>query len=239
MWKMWKKKRGLWVVDAGERRIADRPHHMTIVIGLLSPVLAGVAVIVSILAVHTSERALKIGTRAYVAVLAGNLQFFNYGIVQHETADNSGGQHCIVRMDLSATIQNAGNSPASAVSFKEHYRLPKGWSEAPVWVKQQLGSTSIGIIGPKSTVNWSYTHLFELTPEIYDAFRNSPGQHFGQTFFIYMDAEADYKDVFGDTSTVKWCWVAATNERKTETTDCESALKLALGRGVPPELLRQ
>jgi hypothetical protein len=229
---MWKKKWGLWVFDEDGRKTADRPHWLTLAIGFLSSALAFLAFVISVESLRTSERSLKIGTRAYVSVLAGDMQFFNYGVVQH---DNSGGQHCIVRMDLSAAIQNAGNSPASQGSFKAKYRLPKGWREAPDWVKQNLGSDSIGTIGPKSTLNWSYTHLFELTPEIYDAFRNIPlRQH-----FIYMDAEVDYQNVFAETSTVKWCWVAATNEKTTQTTDCQSALKLVLGRGAPPELLRQ
>jgi hypothetical protein len=90
------------------------------------------------------------------------------------------------------------------------------------------------MIGPKSTLRWNYTHLFELTPDTYDAFRNLPRKQ-----FIYMEAEVDFKDVFDETSTIRWCWVAATNERKTRTTDCESALKLVLGGGVPLELLGQ
>lgn len=224
---MWKKKRGLWVFDENGRRTADRPHWLTLLTGFLSPALALAAVFISFQALRTSNR-------AWVAVVDGNLQFFNYGIVAH--GDNyPDGQHCIVRMDLVTTIQNSGNSPASAGSLKPKYRLPKGWSEAPVWVKQNLGSDVVGIIGAKSTVTWSYTHLFELTPETYDAFRNFPlRQH-----FVYMDAAFNYKDVFGETSTAKWCWVAATNESKTQTTDCQSALKLVLGRGLPPELLRR
>jgi hypothetical protein len=68
-------------------------------------------------------------------VLAEDMQFFNYGVVHHQNGDSTD-EHCVVRMDLSATIQNAGNSPASPGSFKAKYRLPKGWSEAPAWVKQ-------------------------------------------------------------------------------------------------------
>ena len=222
---MWKKKRGVWVLDEGEKRVADRPHWLTLAVGVFSSVLALSALVVSLNSLRTSERSLMIGTRAYVAVLSGELKFFNYGIV---------GQHCIVRMDLSATFQNAGNSPASSVYFKAKYRLPPGWSEAPAWVKQNLGSPSISSIGPKSTVSWSYTSLFELTPDTYDEFRNWPGQR-----FIYMDAEVDFKDVFDERSAVRWCWAAATNERKTKTTDCESALKLVLGRGGPPDFLSQ
>lgn len=228
---MWKKQRGLWVFDEDGRRTADRPHRLTLVMGGLSSLLAFFAFIISVQSLRTSQRSLKIGTRAYVSVLAGDMQFFDYGVVQ-QSSDNSG--HCVVRMDLSATIQNAGNSPASPGSFEAKYRLPKGWSEAPAWDKQNLGSASIGMIGPKSTLKWDYTHLFELTPDTYDAFRNLPGKQ-----FIYMDAEVDFKDVFDETSTVKWCWVAATNEKNTQTTDCQSALKLVLGRGVLPDLLRQ
>ena len=177
--------------------------------------------VISLQSLWTSERSLKIGNRAYVALLNGRLQFSDYGHV-FQKGDNTGGR-LIVRMDLSAAIHNAGNSPASPGPFRRKYRLPEGWSEAPDWLKKDLGSASIFIVGPRSTVNWHYTDFFELTPEVYHAFRDLPGQR-----FIYMDAYFDYDDVFGETSNVRWCWVAATNEKRTATTDCSSARQLLL-----------
>jgi hypothetical protein len=178
-----------------------------------------VAVIISYQALLTSQRTLKVANRAYVVLTDGSLQFSDYGTVTQEGSQG----HLIVRKDLSAAIRNAGNTPAEAGTFKPIYRLPEGWSEAPAQWKKRLGPAEIGVIGPQSTVPWHYTDLFELTPEIYHAFRSFPGKR-----FIYMDAKFDYRDVFGETSTVRWCWVAATNERSTATTACDGAQQLIL-----------
>jgi hypothetical protein len=213
---MWKKKQVLWVMDEGEKpadKIAGRPHWITILLGAFSPLLGILAMIISLHSLWISERSLKVGNRAYLALLNGGLQFSNHGVVFKE-GDNTRGR-LIVRMDLSAAIHNAGNSPASPGPFRRKYRLPEGWSEAPDWLKKNLGGSSIGIVGPRSTVDWRYTDLFELTPEVYRAFRDLPGQ-----YVVYMDAEFDYDDVFGETSTVRWCWAAATNEKGTASTDC-------------------
>jgi len=47
-------------------KTADRPHRITIALGLLSPVLATIAVIISGITLINSQRALKISQRAYV-----------------------------------------------------------------------------------------------------------------------------------------------------------------------------
>src|ERR1035438_1725370 len=111
---MWMKKRGLWVPGGELHGIADRPHWITILIGGVSPALALAAVWISYHALQTSETTLKIGNRAYVALVSGRMQFSDYGTA----IDDNSSEHQIVRMDLSASIYNAGNSPASTVSFK-------------------------------------------------------------------------------------------------------------------------
>ena len=224
---MWKKNRGLWTFSDATCRIADRPHWIAITIGVFSPALALAAIYISYQALNTSERSLKVGSRAYVAVLGGELRFSNFGIVYENNVGIGG--HCIVRMELSTTFQNAGSTPASGGTFSAKYRLPKGWSAAPAWVKKNLGSATIGMIGPRATLNWTYTQLFELSPDIYDAFRNRPTQK----HLVYVDATLAYKDVFDEKSTIRWCWAAATSESRTATTDCESALRLALDQNDP------
>jgi hypothetical protein len=176
---MWKKKWGLWRIESERRpKTADRPHWVTILLGALSPVLAVVAVFISYRALQTSEKTLKVANRAYVALVTGKLHFADYG-----TAIQGEKGHLIVRMDLTATLQNAGHSPASAGPFERRYRLPDGWGEAPAWLKRRLGPSSVGEIAPRSTITWHYTDLFELTPDKYFAFQNHPGES-----VIYIDA---------------------------------------------------
>lgn len=217
---MWKKQRGLWVISYKSR--ADRPHWITIAIGCLSPLLACLALVISVLSLRATHDSVRIANRAYVDVIGGNLRFSDYGYTQQEEKPNSGA-HCVVRMDITATIQNAGNSPASVGKVAPRYRLPKGWSEPPAWIKTPLANSIVGVVGPKSATNFNYTELFELTPTAYNAFRNFPG-----LAFVYMDARVDYKDVFNGTTTLKWCWVAAGNERRTVVTDCTHSFRIAL-----------
>jgi hypothetical protein len=129
---MWKKRRGLWVVDDGKPTV-DRPHGITIAVGVLPLVLSACAIYVSVQSLRTSERTSKIANRAYVGLVSGKLQFSNYGIVG---GDGPGG--LIVRMDLSARIQNAGNSPAREGRFMAKYKLPPGWGDAPAYLKRNL-----------------------------------------------------------------------------------------------------
>jgi len=223
---MLRKRHGLWIIDE-DRKTADQPHWITIVIGMLSPALAIVALAVSLLSLKTSDLSLRIANRAYVGVVSGNLHFADFGYAVQDKGPDAG-THCIVRMDIFAAIQNAGNSPAVIGGFTPNYRLPKGWSTAPAWIKTKLNNSVIGVVAPKSTINWSYTELFELTPETYYAFRNFPGQA-----FVYMDASANYKDVFQETTTLKWCWVAAGNERRTTVADCARNRQIVLATPLP------
>jgi hypothetical protein len=43
-----------------------------------------------------------------------------------------------------------------------------------------------------------------------------------------VEAEVDFKDVFDETVPVKWCWAAATTEKQTKTTDCDTDLQLVM-----------
>jgi hypothetical protein len=143
---MWTKKGVLWVPGREPAyKIADRPHWITIGIGVLSPLLAVVAVFISYKALGTSDKTLKVANRAYVALVGGTMVFSDFGTVVNEDKGISTG-YLVVRLDLSASIQNAGNSPAEAGTFRPKYRLPPGWSEAPAWLKKRLSPNSIGVI---------------------------------------------------------------------------------------------
>src|ERR1035438_4515490 len=85
---MWMKKRGLWVPGGELHGIADRPHWITILIGGVSPALALAAVWISYHALQTSETTLKIGNRAYVALVSGRMQFSDYGTALTTTQAN-------------------------------------------------------------------------------------------------------------------------------------------------------
>jgi hypothetical protein len=62
--------------ESTPKRIADRPHWITILIGFLSPSIALVAAWIAIQSLRTSQQSMKVGQRAYlnyqVAVANGN-----------------------------------------------------------------------------------------------------------------------------------------------------------------------
>jgi hypothetical protein len=90
----------VWYYTDSRQKTADRPHPVTIRLALLSPLLAIVATIISLISVYTSQQAVRIGQRAYVSVKDGSIwtspQFINYKL----------------------TLHNLGNSPASSVFVK-------------------------------------------------------------------------------------------------------------------------
>jgi hypothetical protein len=96
-------------------------------------------------------------------------------------------------------------------------------------MKRHLSVTSVGFIGPRSTRDWNYVDLFELTPPRYFEFRNYDGQS-----IIRIAAELNYTDPFQGRSNIKWCWAAATNERVTDATTCDRVLELLLIGPRPP-----
>src|SRR6266403_1655562 len=52
-------------VSASEK-VADKPHRITIRIGILSPAIAVIATIIALLSFWNSQRSMKVGQRAYL-----------------------------------------------------------------------------------------------------------------------------------------------------------------------------
>jgi hypothetical protein len=97
----WWNRRRIWHYDSSpEKRTADRPHKITIVIGVLSPLLAIAAVTISLQGVKTSRTAMEVGQRAYLSISDGRLSV-------------SGDQ-----AHYSYVLHNLGNTPAESVSVK-------------------------------------------------------------------------------------------------------------------------
>ena len=67
-----------WIIKGG---LADRPHNFTLLLGLLSPFLALVALGFSYYSLDTSKRALNIGQRAYLSVTKSSMavEYVNIG----------------------------------------------------------------------------------------------------------------------------------------------------------------
>src|SRR5258708_38185075 len=54
------------------RKTADRPHVVTIILGLISPALSVVAVVIALHSLRVSNMSMRVGQRAYVAIQNGS-----------------------------------------------------------------------------------------------------------------------------------------------------------------------
>ena len=129
----WWNRRVWYYSTSPEKKIADRPHKITIVIGVLSPLLAVAAVAISLQGVKTSRTAMEVGQRAYLSVTDGRLSV-------------SGRQ-----AHYSYVLHNLGNTPAEAVFVKYMY---SGKDIGGVYV---LNDERIPDIGPKDTRTYQGT----------------------------------------------------------------------------------
>lgn len=111
-----------------KEKTADRPHRITIYLGLLSPTLAVFAVFISFLTLRTNQRSMRVGQRAYLSA-----SDFNF---------TRNASYLAIRY----TVQNTGNSPARDVTAR-FLVFPKAQSTPTEFKDKSLK----GDIGPKIT----------------------------------------------------------------------------------------
>jgi hypothetical protein len=197
------------------KKIADRPHWITIVLGLVSPLLAGVALIISLESLHTSERTLEVGQRAYVAIQNKKITFSRIipgpPPAPSSAVRPSGGEiqtrlEQIATMDVSITLANSGNTPAEFTRFTPTFKqLPQGWTlNKKAW--QPIQKTP-SVLGAKSQTVWEYHEGFLLTPEAWSAYSQP-----GISSALFFSGELQYLDVFKKEHRVDWCWMVFAKE---------------------------
>jgi hypothetical protein len=198
-------------------RTADRPHWITICLGLLSPTLALIALWFSWQSLKTSNRTLEIGQQAYVSLQDGSLSFSKEvegpppQPTSRQTPDQS---HAFVAMLGAVTLVNTGNTPAQFVSFRPVYKqLPQGWSIRNTgWAP---ANTAPPFLSAKSQVLWRFRQTFWLTPEAWSEFFGGPIRT------LTLAGELEYKDVFDSPHHINWCWdTFAQANNKGQVADC-------------------
>ena len=209
------------LIQKEKQAISSRPHWITILTGLLSPTIGVVALFVSLqslktsqLGVETSERAMKVGQRAYLTVSKGNFESYEYTLKRSKSD--------FVSVDVTFTINNLGNTPASIKKISFVYALPSGWSD--VSAENDADSDNLpGDIGPKQQTEWATSHMATLTPSAIAQFRSQVLRLKRHVHFAFADkngvgaidagevlevkATVDYLDVFNEHHSMKWCWV--------------------------------
>lgn len=166
------------------KRVADRPHWTTILIGILSPSIALVAAWIAIQSLKTSQQSMKVGQRAYlnyqVAVTNGN------EVVEKLRDDKD------FFLNYQVIVTNMGNTPAYSVYPK--IKVAVDPDRTPIIIK--FPDLDAFDLGPKESRTVTGQALFKHFHNV----RRLPGLSTGFT------GQLEYKDVFGDSQVKQVCY---------------------------------
>jgi hypothetical protein len=196
----WSPRRIWYYSDAPPRKTADRPHPTAILLGIISPTIALVALYMSIRSFHISEAALnisdasvktgqqsmKIGQRAYVTVTDSASAV----VPSRGLFIGLEGKHRITVID-SLMLHNLGNTPASLKSVSVDI--------LPVY-SDQLSTRTVtiglsGLIGPKEARAEKFSFVFIEHPQRLMKSWRDP---------LTVSYTLIYSDVFSEEHTISW-----------------------------------
>jgi hypothetical protein len=167
-----------------QNEVAARPHWITICLGLLSPLIAIVAVWIAIRSLGTNQQAMKVGQRAYltyqVAVTNSN------EVVEALRKDKD----FFLRYQVMFT--NMGNTPAESIYPK--ISVVRDPDRTPVMVT--FPSLEAFELGPKESRVLTGQALFKHFNNV----RGLPGLTTGFT------GQIEFKDVFQDSQVKQVCY---------------------------------
>lgn len=177
----WLNRRRLWYYEENPgKKTADRPHPIAIRMALMSPLLAVVATVISLMSFYTSRESLEVGQRAYVSFSNGTMSVFrvSYGPEDYEKDG--------VSITLWGDFHNQGNTPARFENISIELALPEGWStiSSDYHTDESFGPTSradgkrvfVGRVGheylppeleTKETTHWGYSATIAVSPPAY------------------------------------------------------------------------
>src|SRR6267378_91674 len=166
------------------KKVADKPHPITICLGLVSPSIAIVAVVIAILSLWTNQRAMKVSQRAYltyqVAVTNGN------EVVESLRTDKD------FFLNYQIMVTNMGNTPADSIYPK--ISVVRDPDRTPVMVT--FPTLAAFDLGPKESRVLTGQALFKHFNDV----RGLPGLTTG-----FM-GQIEYKDVFEDSQVKLVCY---------------------------------
>jgi len=171
-------------------KTADRPHWITILLGLTSPLLACVAVVISIRSVRTAQQAMRIGQRAYLKCQIQTSREENPAELKNRPD--------LISLKTVITVKNLGNTPAYVDSAKTVFGL---FNVSKTGTVEQGGEHSIvpwqsTAIGPKDEIQPYVTA--GPVPKLDQGGSGRPGAALGA-------GELHWHDVFGDEHVETWC----------------------------------
>ena len=141
------------------KKTREAPHWIDIAIGVLSPLLAVVAIVFSYESVATSRQALQIGTQAYLTAKNGSIRV--------EVDDDPKSWMNFVNVYSQFTLENFGSTPAKKISVTLSVRSPLPWEN------RSPDPDPIADMPPKSTRNIQIKTVFALPHEEAEHFKNA------------------------------------------------------------------
>jgi hypothetical protein len=181
-------------------KTADRPHRITILLGLLSPALALVSLGVSFYVFHDSQRSMKVGQRAYLSFAIDEMSLDRTDCVDKKTS-------CAFHYRLK--IENLGNTPAyiekvaeQAVEYEEDHAVEEDL---------QRGRTLLNVndIAPKEKTFVSRREFVSMANY----------QKSGEWSF-HSAGTVKWRDAFNAEHTDQWCKYLFTDKDTWGINDC-------------------
>jgi hypothetical protein len=179
-WRSWLGMKGeFWYyADPTPVKTADRPHNLTVIIGSVAPVIAVVAVLVSLASLRTNETAMKVGQRAYLSVrldTVTDVSTFSSKVIQGGMTGYEFFMSAIV------TINNVGNTPAYDVRLE------------PSKLRDLVWQGELQIVPAKGAAEWPINLLANWETGIFwMLFVDCPD------CAVPWTGKVVYKDVFGE-----------------------------------------
>ena len=168
------------------QKTADRPHPLTILIGLLSPSLALVSLGISMYVFHDSRQSTRIAQRAYLS------SHFEHGRLADAPALKSTEQPFNIAVD--ASIRNLGNTPAYIQSIEKEMFLIDGDDLAHQIGGKTESSPNYGALQKGDSVEVGFDNLFDAKQVPRDP-------------SVVYRLKVKWADVFGEADTTIFCGV--------------------------------
>lgn len=210
-----------------QHRVADRPHAITIALGILGPLSALIALVVTASIAYSSWRTatqslevaqsnMKVGQRAYLFIENSHSRLLLVKARRDDVGDSLVGA-----IEQSFTMRNSGRTPATLHNLTLRFRLPLGWWEGTdsrhrfakdgdAWVYTQPMGRELPQDGERG---FSNAYMFSLSDEAVGAYshwlkhKTFPGQTFetfSKAYPVQVEATLDYTDVFNERHTANW-----------------------------------
>ena len=213
----WKRKGRIWIaqLDESKAKVADRPHWITVAGTLITLFISVGTAIVGVKALNTSSEALKVsnraamiseqnmksGQRSYLRLEHGKLHIGAPGEmppnIRGHIPPNSPNRPFVLLYEFD--VINSGNTPAM-LGGSEVKLARGGWGSKVDDGRLIQGSMWVDAKGSSHVKGFSHQRLMDDASE-----KSFSGVLKDKSF--YFEGFLDYKDIFGESHKLTWCWV--------------------------------